>query len=263
MSATEARKVHFTQDGGLAIITLENPPLNQIGEALVADLTAAIAQAEEAKGLRALLLRGDGDVFSAGAEVELFVGRGAEEMRPLIASFLDLGNRIEALGFPTLAAVHGVSMAGGFELALFCDLIWAAEGTPVGLPESSLGIVPLAGGIERVAARAGLGRARTIALGGRIHTAEEFARWGVIDRVLPAADLRPEAEKFARKLAGGPTLAYAAVKEIARAYVRDGIAAADASLLDVAVGLFDTRDAQEGISTYLASGPGHADYHGE
>jgi enoyl-CoA hydratase/carnithine racemase len=262
MSATET-KVHFTQDASLGIITLDNPPLNQIGEALVADLTEAIGQVEQAQGLRALLLRGNGDVFSAGAEVELFAGRGAEEMRPLVASFLDLGSRVEALAFPTLAAVHGVSMAGGLELALFCDLIWAAEGTVMGLPESSLGIVPLAGGIERVAARAGLGRARTIALGGRLHSAEEFAAWGIVDRVLPATDLHAEAERSARKLAGGPTLAYAAVKEITRAYIRDGIRGADARLLDQAVGLFDTGDAREGIQTYLTSGPGHATYHGE
>src|SRR5258708_17622725 len=72
-------------------------------------------------------------------------------MRSLAASFLALGRRIEALPFPTLAAVHGTWMAGGFELALFCDLIWAAEGTMLGLPETRVGIVPLAGGVERVA----------------------------------------------------------------------------------------------------------------
>src|ERR1700720_3287726 len=163
-------------------------------------------------------------------------------MGPLIDSFLDLGRRVESLPFPTLAAVHGTCMAGGLELALFCDLIWAAEGTVLGLPETSLGIVPLAGGIERVAARAGLGRARTIALGGGLHTAEDFLAWGVIDRVLPVADLTAKAGKFARRLADGPTLAYAAVKELARAYTQDGIAGADALLLDAAVGLFDTRD---------------------
>jgi enoyl-CoA hydratase/carnithine racemase len=69
-------------------------------------------------------------------------------------------------------------MAGGFELALFCDLIWAAERTMLGLPESRLGIVPLAGGVERVAARAGLGRARVVGMGGDLHAVEEFAAWG-------------------------------------------------------------------------------------
>ena len=256
-------KVSFTQDGNLGTITLRNPPMNQIGEELIADLAAALEQVEQAQGLRALMLKGDGDVFSAGAEVNLFVGRRADEMRPLIASFLDLGRRIEALQFPTLAVAHGICMAGGFELALFCDLIWAAEGTVVGLPESSLGIVPLAGGIERVAARAGLGSARSIALSGSLYKAEEFATWGVIDRVLPAAELEEKAERFARKLADGPTLAYAAIKDIAAAYTRAGVPGADERLLDAAVGLFDTLDAQEGIRSFLESGAGHAVYHGE
>jgi enoyl-CoA hydratase/carnithine racemase len=262
MSATDP-KVTFTQDGSLGTITLRNPPMNQIGEELITDLIAVIGRVEQGDGLRALMLRGDGQAFSAGAEVDVFVDRGAEDLRPLIASFLDLGARIEALPFPTLAVAHGVCMAGGFELALFCDLIWAAEGTVVGLPESSLGIMPLAGGVERVAARAGLGRARSIALGGSLHKAEEFAAWGVIDRVLPAAELEEKAERFARKLADGPTRAYAAIKDVAAAYARAGIPGADERLLDAAVGLFDTVDAQEGISSFLQSGAGHAVYRGE
>src|SRR3954465_5960009 len=150
-------KVRFEQDGALATLTLDSPPLNLIGDELIGDLVAALDVVEQADGLRALLRRGEGSVFSAGADVTLFAGMGADEMRPLIESFLDLGRRIEQLAFPTLAAVHGTCMAGGFELALFCDLIWAAEGTMMGLPETRLGIVPLAGGVERLAARAGLG----------------------------------------------------------------------------------------------------------
>jgi enoyl-CoA hydratase/carnithine racemase len=260
--STHESKVKFTQDGGLGVVTLDSPPMNLIGDELVSDLIDTIAQVEQAQGLRALLMKGNGAVFSAGADVNLFVGRSADDMRPLIASFLELGIRFESLPFPTLAAVHGTCMAGGMELALFCDLIWAAEGTVMGLPESSLGIVPLAGGIERVAARAGLGRARTIALGGSLHSAEDFAAWGVIDRVLPAAELVEKAEKFARRLASGPTLAYAAIKRIAGAYLSKGVPGADALLLDAAVGLFDSGDAQEGIRTFLESGPGHASFRG-
>lgn len=254
--------VSFTREGALGILALNSPPLNQIGEALIADLVQAVSEVEESVGLRAVLLRGEGNVFSAGADVTLFSGLGAEQMRPLVGSFLRLGERIEALPFPTLAAVHGTCMAGGLELALFCDLIWAAEGTMLGLPETTLGIVPLAGGVERVAARAGLGRARTIALAGGLHTADDFAAWGVIDRLLPAADLQQKAERFALRLAGGPTLAYAAVKELTRAYTQGGIAAADVLLLETAVGLFDTADARNGIESYLDSGPGHSRFVG-
>jgi enoyl-CoA hydratase/carnithine racemase len=255
-------KVRLTRDGALGVVTLDSPPLNLIGDDVVAGLRTAIEEIESAEGLRALLLRGEGSVFSAGADVHLFAGRGADEMRPLIDSFLDLGRRIEQLPFPTIAAVHGTCMAGGFELALFCDLIWAAEGTMLGLPETSIGIVPLAGGVERVAARAGLGRARAVALGGRLHTAEEFVAWGAIDRVVPAEELHAQAEAFARKLADGPTRAFAVVKDLARAYTRDGIAGADELLLEAAVGLVDTDDARSGIATFIESGPGKATFTG-
>src|SRR2546427_4349495 len=163
---------------------LQSPPLNLIGQELIDDLVAAIEQIEAASGLRALVLRGEGKVFSAGADVALFAGMGADEMRPLIASFLDLGNRIERLPFPTIAAVHGTCMAGGFELALFCDLVWAAEGTMLGLPETRLGIVPLAGGVERVAARAGVKKARTMANRGELYPAHVLASWGGSSPVL-------------------------------------------------------------------------------
>jgi enoyl-CoA hydratase/carnithine racemase len=153
-------------------------------------------------------------------------------------------------------------MAGGFELALFCDLIWAAEGTMLGLPETRLGIVPLAGGVERVAVRAGLTRARTIAIGGELYSADVLAAWGVIDRVLPAGELRDSAEAFARTLANGPTLAFGVVKRLARAYTSDGVAGADALLLDAAVGLFDSGDGRRGIETFLTTGAATASYGG-
>jgi enoyl-CoA hydratase/carnithine racemase len=252
----------FTQEDALGIVTLDSPPLNQIGDEMIAALLTVIGEVEAASGLRALLLRGEGDVFSAGADVRLFAGLGAAELRPLIRSFLDLGRRIERLPYPTLAAVHGTCMAGGFELALYCDLVWAADATMLGLPETRLGIVPLAGGVERIAARAGIGRARAIAFGGALHTASDLAASGVIDRVLPAADLHPKAEAFARRLASGPTSAFAVVKELAAAYLEGGIAGADALLIDAAVGLFDTDDARNAIRTFLEAGPGQATFTG-
>jgi enoyl-CoA hydratase/carnithine racemase len=255
-------KVRFTRDATLGTVTLASPPLNLIGEQLISDLLAAVDEVEAADGLRALVLRGEGKVFSAGADVALFAGMTAQQLRPLIGSFLDLGHRIERLPFPTLAAVHGTCMAGGFELALFCDLIWAAEGTMLGLPETRLGIVPLAGGVERIAARAGLGRARSVALGGELHTAEEFAAWGVIDRVLAADELHSAAQEFASRLAAGPSRAFAVVKELSRGYSAGGIAGADALLIDAAVGLFDTEDARGGIQSFLKFGPGRAVFAG-
>ena len=254
-------KVRFTRDGPLGTVALASPPLNLIGQQLISDLLTALDQVEAAEGLRALVLRGEGKVFSAGADVALFAGMSAQQLRPLIGSS-GSGHRIERLPYPTLAAVHGTCMAGGFELALFCDLIWAAEGTMLGLPEPRLGIVPLAGGIERIATRAGLGRARSVALGADLHTAEEFVAWGVIDRVLAADELLIAATEFATTLAVGSTCAFPVVKELTRAYTAGGVSGADALLADAAVGLFDTEDARGGIRSFLTSGPGHATFAG-
>jgi enoyl-CoA hydratase/carnithine racemase len=255
---TAEPKVRFTQDDALGLVTLANPPLNLLSNELIADLSAAVREVEAADWLRALLLRGEGKIFSVGADVAMFATMSTDELRPLIGEFLELGRQIEQLPFPTLAAVHGTCMAGGFELALFCDLIWAADGTMLGLPETRLGIVPLAGGVGRIALRAGLGRAQTVVLGGNLHTAEEFASWGVIDRVLPPNELHSAAEEFARRLAVGPTRAYALAKDLARAYATDGVAGADARLADVAVELFHTDDARGAIRSFIKSGPGHA-----
>ena len=145
-------------------------------------------------------------------------------------------------------------MLGGLGLGL--------EGTMMGLPETRLGIVPLAGGVERIAARAGLGRGRTVALGGALHPAEEFAAWGVIDHVLSADELHSAADEFARRLAAGPSRAFAVVKELARGFTAGGVAGADAVLIDAAVRLFDTEDARGGIHSFLTSGPGHATFAG-
>jgi enoyl-CoA hydratase/carnithine racemase len=101
-----------------------------------------------------------------------------------------------------------------------------------------------------------------VALGGDLYSAEEFAAWGAIDRVVAADELHLAAEKFARRLADGPSRAYAVVKDLARAYTTDGVAGADALLLDAAVGLFDTDDAQGGIRAFLESGPGKAAFAG-
>jgi len=262
MSAEHQSTVRFVQDGAVGTVTLDSPPLNLIGQQLISDLLAAFDQVDAAQGLRALVLQGEGNVFSAGADVEIFAGMSVAQLRPLIGSFIDLGHRIERLAFPTLAAVHGTCMAGGFELALFCDLIWAAEGTMLGLPESRLGIVPLAGGVERVAARAGLGRARVVGMGGDLHAAEKFAAWGVIDRVVARAELRNAATEFAQRLAAGPTHAFSVVKDLVRAYTTAGVMGADSLLTDAAVGLFDTEDARRGIESFLTSGPGHATFAG-
>ena len=122
-----------------------------------------------------------------------------------------------------------------------------------------LGGVLLAAWIREHAPQSGI---RRHALGGDLHTAEEFAVWGVIDRVVPSDELHNAAEEFARRLAAGPTRAFSVVKDLIRAYTTGGVMGADSLLTDAAVGLFDTEDARGGIESFLTSGPGHAAFAG-
>ena len=132
----------------------------------------------------------------------------------------------------------------------------------MGLPETRLGIIPLGGGVGRVAARAGLGRARMIALSGDLFPAEQLEARGLVDRVLPADELQTEAENFARRLAAGPTRSFAVIKQLAAAYTKGGIPSANEHLLHGAVGRFDTDNARNAIETFLTRGPNNATFAG-
>jgi enoyl-CoA hydratase/carnithine racemase len=152
-------KVRFQQSEALGILTLANPPLNLFDEELIGDLRSAVSQAAELP-IRALLVQADGKHFSGGADVAIFKGRTADEARRRFTSHQRTIADLEELPFPTIAAVQGACMAAGLELVLACDLIWAASSARFGQVEASIGTTTLLGGIQRLAERAGPGRAR-------------------------------------------------------------------------------------------------------
>ena len=154
-------KVRFETSGSLGILTLGNPPLNLFSEELIEDLRTAVNQAKQLP-LRALLVRAEGKIFSGGAEVGIFKGRTASEARDRFTSHLRTIADIEELPYPTAAAVQGLCIAAGLELALACDLIWASASAHFGQAEASIGTTTLLGGVQRLAERAGPGRAREI-----------------------------------------------------------------------------------------------------
>src|SRR6202158_1363710 len=219
-------KVRFETSGSIGILTLANPPLNLFNEELVEDLRTAVNQAKQLP-LRALLVRADGKVFSGGADVSIFKGRTAEEARERFTSHLRTIADLEELPFPTIAAVQGACMAAGLELALACDLIWAASSARFGQVEASIGTTTLLGGVQRLAERAGPSRAREIIYTADQYDAATFERWNIVNKVVPDENLEGEARAFAARLAKGPTLAYAAGKRIVRAYLDGGTRAAE------------------------------------
>jgi enoyl-CoA hydratase/carnithine racemase len=146
-------------------------------------------------------------------------------------------------------------MAAGLELALACDLIWAASSARFGQVEASIGTTTLLGGIQRLAERAGPARAREIIYGADQYDAASFERWNIVNRVVPDENLEPQTRAFAERLASGPTLAYAAGKKIVRAYLERGIRAADALVEEIAPALFETADMRAGVAALLEHGP--------
>lgn len=254
-------QARFTLEGAVGEIVLADPPLNLFGLELARSLAHAAGEARDSEA-RAVLVRAEGDNFSAGANVEMFLGRDEAAARELIEEFMPAIRRFAEIEAPTVAVVQGLCLAAGLEVALSCDLIWAAEGAQLGLVEAVIGATPFGGGTQRLVARAGAGRAAEAVLTARSYSAETMREWGVVNRVVAADELDAKARSFAQRLAHGPTLAHAATKRMIRLAVDEGVEAADAALPEVGARVMASADLQHGARTLLEKGPGHATFDG-
>jgi enoyl-CoA hydratase/carnithine racemase len=141
-------------------------------------------------------------------------------------------------------------------------MIWASESAKFGLVEIVVGVSPFMGGTQRVAERAGPARARELVMSGGLYDAATLERWNVVNRVLPDDALAEKTQRFAERLAGGPTLANAATKRVVRAYLDGGVRAADEQTPDIVAPLFDSADLKGAVKTFLEKGPGNATFEG-
>lgn len=254
-------RLELNRDGPLAIITIDSPPLNLFDGQMIAELKAAIEDVR-ADPPRALLIRAEGRVVSGGVNVEEFSGLSPAQGSALWNDLLGLIDRIEALPLPVIFAAHGLTLTAAFELSLACDLIVAGESAKFGLVEIVVGLTPSMGGPQRLAERAGSGRARQLVMTGDLFDAATLERWNVVNEVVADEQLKDHVEKLARRLANGPTKAHAMTKRILRAYVEGGVPAADRVTRRDAADLFATEDLINAVDTFLEKGPGHATYEG-
>ena len=243
---TEMTTVRFEQDHGVGTIVLANPPSNRIGSQFAVDLRAAVHDASLSDS-RVLVVRSDGPNFCMGGNVPEWPGKSADWFRTFIAECNSSFHAIEALRIPTVAVVRGGAIGGGFELALACDFLVAAEDATFFAVEIRSGNIPLAGGLQRLAERVGRARAAKLALLGEPFSGIIAGDLGIAALVVPEADLDGTIRKLVDKLANGPTKAYAAARMLLKAWSAGGIAAADVMMLDVAIDLFKTEDTTKGI----------------
>jgi enoyl-CoA hydratase len=249
----------FLRNDRLGQIVIDSPPRNLFSADLLADVRAAVEEAADSD-IRALLLRAEGEDFSAGADVSIFIGLDEAQAVELETTVLSLIGTIEDLPVPTLALIHGQCYAGALELCLACDLIWAAEGSQIGQIEAVAGGIPYAGGTQRIASRIGAGRAAEMVFSAAVLPPETLASWGLINRVVPADRLTEEGSAFARGLAGGPTRAHATTKRVLHAWRSGGVAAADRVTHAEGPAVMLSEDLRDGIASLQRDGPGHATF---
>jgi enoyl-CoA hydratase len=254
-------KVEFNTEGAVGEIVIADPPLNLYGLEVLRGLVAAFEEARDSDA-RAILVRAEGENFSGGANVEIFLGRDEAAAREFIDEFMPTIRGFAELSIPTVAAVQGLCLAAGLEVALTCDLIWAAEGSQLGLVEGVIGATPFGGGTQRLVARAGAGRAAEAVLTARTYPAETMLDWGVVNRVLPTAELLDKARSFVTRLASGPTVAHGATKRMIRLTVDEGVEAADQALPVAGAKVMASEDLQNGARTLIEKGPGNATFEG-
>jgi enoyl-CoA hydratase/carnithine racemase len=254
--------VRLEREGGLAVVTFDSPPLNLFDEPLGAALTEALSELEAAPP-RAVFFRAEGRVVSGGVDVSVFAAlpTSADAAR-LFDDLVAIARRVDGLPCPTVFAAHGLCLTWAFELALACDLILAAQSASFGLVERVIGLTPAMGGTQRLAERAGSGRARELVMSGRRYDAAMLERWNVVNWVLADEGFDAAARELAADLAGGPTLAHAATKDVIRAYVEGGVELANDRVGAIAGRLFDTEDLRGAVQTFLEQGPGKAVFHG-
>ena len=247
-------------DGRLAVLTMQYAPHNFLGTELTAGLLEGLQWAKD-QGARAVLLNSGLRNFCAGADLAMFDSayRGVAPDIDLV----EVLRAFDSLPLPIVAAIHGVTVGGGLEIALACDLIISSESAKIGSVEATLGLNPLMGGIQRVTERAGAARAKEMALLARRYDARTLERWNIINRVVPDEKLGDVSVTVAQELANGPTLAHASTKAIVSYTLAHGVPAADEAMRDLQADYWKSEDLKRGLESLAANGPGAARFEGK
>jgi len=243
--------VEYAVEGAVARITLNRPPVNALNAELIADVDAAIGEAED-DAVRAVVITGNRH-FAAGADITRFVEAfDGDDPEPQATGLAEAVHRLEGLDKPTIAAIPGYALGGGLELAMGADFRYLAEDAKVGQPEILLGIIPGAGGTQRLPRLIGYQAAKTLNMSGRHVTADEALALGLADKVVPAGELIAVAMEDAARWATGPTKAYGAVKRAMGGGWGLPIGDAMAVEREAFDRVFGTEDAKTGILAFVA-----------
>jgi enoyl-CoA hydratase/carnithine racemase len=247
---------------GVGTIRLDRPKMNAISLQVQDELRAAAAEATERDDVRAVVLYGGERVFAAGNDVKEMADLSHAEMIKVSGPLQAAVTAIARIPKPVVAAVTGYALGGGCELALAADVRFAADNAVFGQPEVLLGIIPGAGGTQRLARLVGPAKAKDLIFTGRFVKADEALAIGLVDRVVPAAEVYAEAVAWAGQFSAGAALALRAAKESIDAGLETDLATGLEIERQQFAALFATADREAGMRSFVANGPGKATFTG-
>lgn len=256
MASSEGRLVAWQIEDGVAVITINHPPVNALNRRVMQELDQCLDEIAADPNARALIVTGAGEkAFVAGADISEFPSLTGEVGEKMSAAGQAVLDKLEALAIPTIAAINGFALGGGCELALACDIRVAAENARLGQPEVNLGVIPGYGGTQRLARVVGPGKAKELIFTGEHITAAEAYRIGLVDRLVPVGQALAEAKNLAQTILKKGPLAIRAAKKA----INQGLDLPLKEGLKVEARLFgelcNSEDQKEGAKAFLEKRP--------
>ncbi|MGZ4748333.1 MAG: enoyl-CoA hydratase/isomerase family protein [Oryzihumus sp.] len=254
--------VRLEVEAGIGTIRLDRPPMNALNVQVQEELRELAAEAGSRRDVSAVVVYGGEKVFAAGADIKEMQTMSYTDMVDRSAALQSAFTAIARIPKPTVAAITGYALGGGCELALACDFRVAGENAKLGQPEVLLGVIPGAGGTQRLARLVGPARAKEIIFSGRFGPADEALRIGLVDEVVDAAEVYAAARRRVEPYVGGPAYAIRAAKEaVDRGLEVDLETGLEIERMQFA-GLFATKDREIGMTSFVEQGPGKAKFEG-
>jgi enoyl-CoA hydratase/carnithine racemase len=257
-----AQFVRLEVDRGVATLRLDRPKMNALNAQMQEEIRAAAGEASARDDVKAVVVYGGERVFAAGADVKEMAEMSYVDMVARSGALQSSFGSVAAIPKPVVAAVTGYALGGGCELALCADVRFAADDAALGQPEILLGIIPGAGGTQRLSRLVGPSRAKDIIFTGRFVRAEEALAIGLVDRVVPAAQVYDEAVGWARQFTGAATYALRAAKETVDRGLEVDLQTGLAIERQQFAALFATEDRRIGMTSFVEKGPGKAEFTG-
>jgi enoyl-CoA hydratase len=248
---------------GIGTIRLDRPPMNALNRQLQSELREVAIEAGDRADVNSVIIYGGPKVFAAGADVKEFAKMGHADIADYAPELSRTLSIVAELPKPTVAAITGYALGGGYELALCCDRRIAGDNAKLGQPEILLGIIPGAGGTQRLARLIGPSRTKDIVYTGRFVEAEEALKIGMVDQVVAPDDVYTAAQKWAGQFSGAATRALAAAKAAIDGGLDGDLNAGLRLETALFTGLFSTEDRTAGMESFIANGPGKATFSGK